>query len=176
MSRDVFYTHQPFGQCFIKDGLVEYHIHCDLDNDFENAYRGNTSRDFMKDVYKYLISSFQDSIKDYGKDINYNEDGARQYIWIHINKASSKATIEKIMTALEDKYKQEWSLHKVPKLLTIMHTALTENSKYLANAVSHYQQRHGFSKTQDTLYTLFDCIKPKPIYWLDSDSEDSEDS
>lgn len=175
-SQCVFYTTQPFGQGFLLKSSVEYHIHYEPEDDsFESAYLGTTGRHFMNDVYKFILKNAKDDLKDHGRDVRYDEDGSEQYLWVHLEKTTCEDTIDKIIKALEDKYKTEWRFHRVPKLLMTLQSTLRHNSEYLANAVSHFQRNHGFQATQDAVYTLFNQIKPKYTYWLDCDIESESD-
>lgn len=172
MSEPVFYGTKPFMQSFLAKNTTEYHIHyTPEDYQFESAYLGTTGRHFMNDVYKFLITHFKDDLKKHGRDVRYDEDGTEYYLWVHLDEALSKDTMNKILKSLEDKYTMEWRFHRVPKLSMTLQSRLRNNSEYLANSVSHYQKTHGFQATQNAIYTLFNQIKPNYTNWLDCDVE-----
>lgn len=155
----VFYTSKPFGQSFLKEGSKEYHIHFDIyeDYSFIYTYKSVTSNHFMKDVYRYVIDNFQDKLIEYGNDTRYDEDGVKDYIWVHLNEDTAEKDIANILECLEAQFMSKWRFQRIPKLLTIVQQHLNTH-KILAYAVSDFQKRHGVDETQNVLHVLFNHI------------------
>lgn len=156
----VFNTREPFGQSVIlKEGTVEYHIYYDVyDNySFTYDYRSATSRDFMDDVYKYMLNNCGGKLLNHGSDRNYSDDGVEDYIWVHIQKKSAEQDITSILECLEAQYLSVWRFQRIPTLLTLVRRQL-KKPKVLAYAVSDFQRRCGVVKTQNVLHVFFNDI------------------
>lgn len=175
VQQKIFRYSNPM-QYFLLEKVKEYHIHYNVTSEFEEAYRDHNKRRFVSDVYRYVVDKYADSIKAEGMDECYHEDGVSKYIYIHLDKTDCDIQIKNIMNDLEVIYKTKWCKNQVPKLLSIVKNNL-KSSRIIAQAVSHYQHKHGFDKTQRALHILHNEIMPANYYFSDSDdSDDSDDS
>lgn len=154
--------------------VKEYHIHYEVTSEFEEAYRDHNKRRFISDVYRYIIDKYADSIKAEGMDECYHEDGISKYIYLHLDITDCDVQIKNIMNDLEIMYKTKWCKNQVPKLLSFVKNSL-KSSRFIAQAVSHFQHKHGFDETQRALHVLHNDIIPAN-YFSDSDESDSDDS
>jgi hypothetical protein len=152
-------------QFLLEKTVKEYHIHYDVPFKFEEAYRDHNKRRFISDVYRYTVDKYADIIQNKGLDECYDEDGRTTYIWVHLNVTDCDSQIKNIINDLEMKYTTEWCKHQVPKLVSIVKNRLT-NNKTIAQAVSHYQYKHGFNETQRALHVLHNDIN---LTYSDSD-------
>lgn len=155
----VFYTTRPGFQMFLKEGTEEYHIYYDIyeDYSFTYTYKNVTSNDFIDDVLEYLLDKFEDKLLKYGTDTRYSEDGAENYIWIHVDKDSAKQNLTDILDALEKQFDSHWRFQRIPTLIKLVQNKLNI-SKVLAYAVSDFQRRRGVVETQDILHVFFNDI------------------
>lgn len=140
--------------------IQEYRIQWRLDDSFEKTFHDNMGEQFCQVVYKWVVEKYHDKLQGHGFDGKYTAEGYQQYIWIHVDKALCNEIITTILAALENMYSTEWHKHRVPKLLSTIAIKLSESPVFLAQSISHYQKRNGFSKTQDALHILFHDIMP----------------
>lgn len=152
--------------------VKEYHIHYDVPHKFEEAYRDHNKRRFVSDVYKCVVDKYADVLKAKGIDECYHEDGASQYIYIHLDASNSEQKIKDIMNDLHVMYRTQWCKNQVPKLVSIVKNVL-KNYRSIGQAVSHYQNKHGFDDTQRALHILYNDIIPSGYF--DSDDSDYSD-
>ncbi len=127
---------------------------------------------FISDVYRYIVGKYEDIVKAKGIDQCYDDGETIQYIYVHLDAKDCSNQIKTIINDLEEMYKNEWCKQRVPKLISIV-TNLLENSRIIAQAVSHYQNKYSFDATQQALYVLHNDIISYD--YSDDDYSDYED-
>ena len=172
MTKIFRYSTPLLGEFLLGKNVKEYHVYYEVPLNFEKAYRDHNKNRFISDVYRYIATKYEDIIQAKGIDQCYDDGETIQYVYVHLDAKDCSEQIKKIISDLEEVYKTDWCKYQVPKLVSIVSKFL-ENSRLIAQAVSHYQDKHGFDATQRALYVLHNDIIPYD--YSDDDYFDDDD-
>ncbi len=145
----------PFIQSFLANrGLTEYHIYIDASPQYVKAFLENTGEPFTTTVYDYIANKYKNDIFFQGIESDHDHG---EFICLHFKSESAESLTTSVVTDLRNKYDNEWITHRIPSLLTMIKHNLNE-TPYLANAISHFQNENGFEETQCLINVYFDHL------------------
>jgi hypothetical protein len=156
---DPFKYTMPFIQTFLANkGLTEYHISLHIDNTFIQAFYDNTQQSFFNTIYNYIAENYKVHIFYQGFDeLALEEKKHTSYIYVHFKSEIAENIVKQIVDDLNKKYYCEWRKFCIPSLFSIVNENL-KNSRYLANAISHFQQQNTFEDTQYIISLYYDNL------------------
>jgi hypothetical protein len=150
-----------FPQYWLKDeGVIEYGIRLTGYLEARQAYLDNTGEHFWPVVKQYILQNYKEVV--HAIDIAFNE--FTDYISVYVLLAEHEKTITNIIENLNERFEQQWRIHMVPSLKTIICRQLEESQTYFALALCEYQDLYGKEQMKQTLHVYFNDIKQTQVY------------
>lgn len=117
----------------------------------ERKYGNNTGNDLWTDLIDLVRKTFPGSKIQNWRD----EDGEMSLWWSQEGESTDFA--DKVMATLDEFVETHVLPYKVPTLVNLVCKSLVDRPSF-ATAIMEFQHKHGYHKTDSTLYTYFHDI------------------